>query len=118
MDGAFDTYWAQPQPPTSDHLSSIRQALDATLDPRVPNDVRQQALGHLESLKHQPDAPHYGFALAEDWQQNAGVRYYGLQLLEFAVRYKWTEYNPAHTEQIRTWIKCLAGSLRDDDRAD
>ncbi|KAI7071700.1 nuclear import and export protein Msn5 [Hortaea werneckii] len=118
MDGAFDTYWAQPQPPTSDHLSSIRQALDATLDPRVPNDVRQQALGHLESLKHQPDAPHYGFALADDWQQNAGVRYFGLQLLEFAVRYKWTEYNPAHTEQIRTWIKCLAGSLRDDDRAD
>ncbi|KAK4549064.1 hypothetical protein LTR36_007520 [Oleoguttula mirabilis] len=112
MDGAFNTYWQQPTP-SQQHLDSIRQALDATLNPRISNDVRQQALQHLEQLKAQPDAPHYGFTLADDWKQNDAVRYYGLQLLEYAVRYKWSEYGEAQIEQLRTWIKCLAGSLRE-----
>ncbi|KAK5126308.1 hypothetical protein LTR85_010544 [Meristemomyces frigidus] len=112
MDGAFDTYWQQPTP-SQQHLDSIRQALDATLNPRISNDVRQQALQHLEQVKAQPDAPHYGFTLADDWKQNDAVRYYGLQLLEYAVRYKWSEYGEAQTEQLRTWVKCLAGGLRE-----
>lgn len=113
MDGAFDTYWQQPTAPSQQHLDSIRQALDATLNPRISNDVRQQALQHLEQLKAQPDAPQYGFTLADDWKQDNAVRYYGLQLLEYAVRYKWGDYGEAQTEMLRTWVKCLAGSLRE-----
>lgn len=96
----------------SAHISA---ALQATLDPRVPNNVRQQALQHLEAVKSQPDAPQHGFALADDFQQDNAVRYYGLQLLEFAVRYRWNEYTADQTDQLRTWVKCLAGSLREQD---
>lgn len=116
MDGAFDTYWQQSTPSTQ-HLDHIRQALEATLNPRISNDVRQQALQHLEQLKTRPDAPQYGFTLANDWKQNDAVRYYGLQLLEYAVRYRWSEYGVAQTDQLRTWVKCLAGGLREREDA-
>ncbi|KAF2770934.1 hypothetical protein EJ03DRAFT_381697 [Teratosphaeria nubilosa] len=114
MDGAFSTYWTQPAS-SLPQLDTVKQALEATLNPRVSNEVRQHALQHLEALKNQPDAPHYGFTLAEDWNQNDAVRYYGLQLLEYAVRHRWNEFGDAQTEQLRTWIKCLAGSLRVQD---
>ncbi|KAF2166133.1 hypothetical protein M409DRAFT_55012 [Zasmidium cellare ATCC 36951] len=112
--GAFNTYWQAPQA-SNTQLEHISHALNATLNPRIENSVRQQALQHLEAVKSQPDAPHYGFTLADDWKQNDAVRYYGLQLLEFAVRYRWNEYNDDQTLQLRTWVKCLAGSLRDQD---
>ncbi|TKA27966.1 hypothetical protein B0A50_04032 [Salinomyces thailandicus] len=111
MDGAFDTYWQAPLA-SAPHAPSIRQALTATLDPRIPNDVRQRALEHLEALKTQADAPQTGFTLADDWESDSALRYYGLQLLEYAVRYRWPEYGAAQTEQLRTWVRCLAGSLR------
>ena len=111
--GAFDSYWQSPD--ITSHVDQIRAALEATLNPRIPNDVRKEAYNHLEQLKQQPDAPQYGFALADDWAQNEAVRYFGLQLLEFAVRYRWTEYGSQQTEQLRTWVKRLAGSLRQED---
>ena len=114
MDGAFDTYWQQPTV-TSDHIETVNRALHATLDPRTSNEIRQQALHHLEAFKTQPDAPHYGFTLADDWKQPEAVRYYGLQLLEYAVRYRWSDYNHDQTQQLRTWVKCLAGSIREQD---
>ncbi|KAK4612218.1 hypothetical protein CLAFUW4_12728 [Fulvia fulva] len=105
--GAYDT--------SSTGLEHISNALNATLNPRVPNTIRQQALQHLEAVKNQPDAPQYGFTLADDWKQNDAVRYYGLQLLEYAVRYRWSEYTEDQTAQLRTWIKQLAGGLRQQD---
>lgn len=113
-DGAFTTYW-QDSSASSSQLEHINNALNATLDPRISNDVRQQALQHLETVKSQPDAPQAGFTLADDWKQNDAVRYYGLQLLEYAVRYKWNDYSEDQAVQLRTWVKCLAGSLRDQD---
>lgn len=100
---------------TSDLLFSIPRALAATLDPHVPHVLRQQALEHLERLKTQPEAPQYGFTLADDRRQDAAVRYFGLQLLEHAVRYHWGEYGAAQTAQIRKWVEILAGNLRRDD---
>ncbi|KXT03748.1 hypothetical protein AC578_744 [Pseudocercospora eumusae] len=114
-DGAFNTYWQKPD--TDGHLAHISEALNATLDPRTPNDIRKQALQHLEAVKNQPDAPQHGFTLADDWKQNDAIRYYGLQLLEFAVRYRWHEYTDEQAQQLRTWVKCLAGSLREQDAA-
>ncbi|KAF2716188.1 hypothetical protein K431DRAFT_235895 [Polychaeton citri CBS 116435] len=100
---------------SNDTLNSIRSALEATLDPRVSNNIRVQALNHLESVKAQPFAPQYGFALANDLHQPEPVRYYGLQLLEYAVRYRWLDYSSGHTEQIRAWIQQLAANLRERD---
>ena len=114
MDGAFDTYWQEPDT-SSESLRHISDALAATLNPRISNDIRQQALQYLEQLKSQNDAPQYGYTLAEDWDQNDAVRYYGLQLLEHGVRYRWSEYSVAQADQVRTWVKRLAGSLRERD---
>lgn len=112
-DGAFDVYFKDTSSATS--LSAIQQAIAATLNPRIPQDIRKQALQHLEQVKHQPDAPQNGFALADDWKQDVGVRYYGLKLLEWAIRYRWSEYNEEQTQQLRSWVKCLAGSIREQD---
>jgi exportin-5 len=95
----------------------ITDALNATLDPRVPNEIRQQALQLLESYKHEPDAPNTGFLLADDWENSNEVRYFGLQLLEHAVRYRWNEWNAQQVIQIKSWVKFLAGSLREQDAA-
>ena len=114
MDGAFDTYWQAPHISQA-QIDHISEALHATLNVHIPNQVRQQALQHLEAVKSRPDAPFCGFTLADDWDQNDTIRYYGLQLLEFSVRYRWSEYNAEQTGQIRTWVKQLAGSLRSQD---
>lgn len=98
-------------------LDNTRAALAATLDPHTPHVTRLQALQHLETLKHSPSAPSAGFALAEDWHQPAAVRYYGLQLLEFSVRYRWIDYGAEQRQQLRAWVERLAGSLREADAA-
>nr|POE48760.1 protein msn5 [Quercus suber] len=100
---------------SSPHLETVIRALTATLDPRVPNSIRQQALEHLENVKQRPDAPQNGFTLAEDWSQDAAVRYYGLQLLEYSAKYKWNEYSSDQQEQVKSWTQLLAGRIRDQD---
>ena len=45
----------------------------------------------------------------------AAVGMIGLQLLEFAIRYRWLDYSAGHTEQIRSWIQQLAGNLQERD---
>lgn len=114
MDGSFDVY-GKPAEVSAEQLTSISHALSATLDPQVTNITRQQALRHLEQIKIQPAAPQYGFTLADDWTQDPAIRYYGLQLLEHAIRYRWLEYGDGQTDQLRAWVKCLAGSLREQD---
>ena len=116
-DGAFDTHFEAPIHPEQQALPLITDALNATLDPRVPNETRKQALQHLESYKYAPDAPNTGFLLADDWKYANEVRYFGLQLLEHAVRYRWNEWNAQQQDQIRQWVKFLAGSLREEDAA-
>nr|POE96959.1 protein msn5 [Quercus suber] len=100
---------------TSARLETIIQALTATLNPRIPNAIRQQALEHLEHIKQQSDAPQNGFALADDWSQDSAIRYYGLQLLEYSVKYKWNEYSSGQQDQLKRWTQCLAGGIRDQD---
>ncbi|KAL1582235.1 hypothetical protein WHR41_09102 [Cladosporium halotolerans] len=112
-DGANDGYGESPA--SAAYLDQISQALSATLDPRVSNDIRQQALQFLEQVKTEHNAPQYGFTLAEDFNQNTAVRYYGLQLLEYAVKYRWAKYDAKQTDQLRYWVKCLAGSIRQQD---
>ncbi|OQN95847.1 hypothetical protein B0A48_18132 [Cryoendolithus antarcticus] len=99
----------------SETLSQITQALSATLDPRISNEVRQNALQYLEQIKTDYNAPQYGFSLADDFSQPTAVRYYGLQLLEYAVKYRWGKYDTKQADQLRYWIKCLAGSIRVQD---
>lgn len=115
MDGAFDVHWQAPVHPENQTLQQITDALNATLNPRVPNQVRQEALQLLEKYKYSADAPNTGFLLADEWNYANEVRYFGLQLLEYAVRYRWHDWNGQQREQIRNWVKYLAGSLREQD---
>ncbi|KAK3718670.1 karyopherin [Vermiconidia calcicola] len=114
LDGAFDTYW-QNSANSTEQLEAINNAINATLNPRVPNHIRKQALEYLEQVKSKLDGPQCGFALADDWNQSDVVRYYGLQLLEYAIRYRWSNCNEEQTRQLRTWVKNLAGSIREQD---
>ena len=113
---AFNVYWQAPQH-SDESMQSITDALSAELDPRTTNDIRQQAREYLVSIKQHFDAPHYGFVLAEDPNHNEAVRYYGLQLLEHAIRYKWETYGRTQTDQILRWVQCLAGSIRAVDKS-
>ena len=54
-DGAHDGYGESPA--SAAYLDQISQALSATLDPRVGNDIRQQALQFLEQVKTEHNAP-------------------------------------------------------------
>lgn len=112
MDGAFDAYW---QDDGGGDLAGISNALQATLDPRTSNEIRQAALTYLEQVKTQPNAPNYGFNLASDWKQPEAVQYYGLQLLEYSIRYRWNDFQERHTQQIRQWVTSLAGAVREAD---
>jgi exportin-5 len=103
------------KPASAAYIQQISQALSVTLNPREHNHTRHLATQFLEEVKIEHDAPRYGFILSEDYQQNAAIRYYGLQLLEYAVKYRWTKYSAVQTDKIRFWVKCLAGSLRHQD---
>ena len=116
LDGAFDVHWQEAKG-MQEEIQSITNALQATLDPRTSNEIREQARQYLEAAKARSNAPQYGFTIADDFNQPDAVRYYGLQILEYAIRYKWNEYRPSHMQQIQQWAKCLAGSLRAVDRS-
>ncbi|EMD00164.1 hypothetical protein BAUCODRAFT_367095 [Baudoinia panamericana UAMH 10762] len=113
LDGAFDVYYEATN--TNNVVDQIRDALAATYDPGISNETRQQALQFLDHVKLMPNAPQHGYNLAEDWRQNDAVRYYGLQILEYTIRYRWTECGLAQTQQLREWTRSLAGSLRKQD---
>jgi len=91
-------------------LERVTEALHSTLDPRISNATRQQALRYLEETRTQYNAPQYGFSLANDASQSSAVRYYGLQLLEYAVRYRWARYE-AEQAEIRDWVIRLSGTI-------
>ncbi|KAJ8611223.1 hypothetical protein MRB53_038067 [Persea americana] len=84
----------------------------ASLDSRISNDVRQQAFQHLEAVKSQPNAPLYGFELAGNSSLDVTLRYYGLQLLEFAIRYRWNDYGQEETAQLLAWVTSLTDAMR------
>jgi hypothetical protein len=61
LDGAHDSG------ESAAYTEQASQALFATLDPRVTNYIRQQALSFLEQIKTDHNAPQYGFTLADDY---------------------------------------------------
>ncbi|KAF2858866.1 ARM repeat-containing protein [Piedraia hortae CBS 480.64] len=101
---------AQPQ-----QLDAIKQALAATFDPKTTNEVRQQALQLLDRLKHDPEAPPLGFGLVTDASLGQAVRFYGAQLLEFAIKNSWDKYDESQRNQLREWVKTLATTLGQND---
>lgn len=96
--------------PSAD-LSQVLPALEAIYDPRSTNDVRQAASSYLERAKRLPEAPQYGFNLALDNSNPPQLRYYGLSLLEHALRYKWEDYTQEQGSALRQYAIQLAQNI-------
>lgn len=95
--------------------TQILRALEAVHDPRSTNAVRQDASHYLEDVRSNEEAPFHGFSLASSKEQPAVVRHYGLSLLEYAVRHRWSEYTPEQSQALRDWVVTLSHSTENGD---
>ena len=95
----------------------ILQALEIVHNPRSTNNLRQDASRYLENIRSTDEAPHQGYQLASAKEQTNIVRHYGLSLIEYAIRHRWTEYTPEQAKILRVWVTSLAGSAENKDPA-
>jgi len=96
-------------------LQRIHDALAASYDPRTTKDQRQATLDYLTSLKIRPEAPKYGFELANDITQQPFARHFGLSLLETSIRYHWSDHNEEQVATLRNWVLTLAQNIQNSD---
>lgn len=96
-------------------IPRIHEALNIVHSPYSPNQARQEAQAFLEEVKTRGDAPSHGFSLASGGSQEPVVRHYGLSLLEYAVKHKWSEYDTNQREFLRGWILQLAQGVAKPD---
>ena len=93
----------------------ILQALEIIHEPRSSNAHRQAASRYLEEIRSDEEAPYHGFGLASAKDQPAVVRHYGLSLIEYGVRHRWSEYTPEQSQALRDWVVGLSHSTADSD---
>ncbi|KAF4539483.1 Protein msn5 [Lasiodiplodia theobromae] len=91
-------------------FSRMLQALEAIFDPRSSNTTRQDASAYLEQVKQHRDAPAYGFQLALDASHPVHLRYYGLTVLEYSIKYGWEDFSDEQADAMRGWVIQLAES--------
>ena len=96
------------------HIQILR-ALEIVHEPRSSNPHRQAASRYLEEIRSDERAPYHGFALASTKDQPAVVRHYGLSLIEYGVRHRWSEYTPEQSQALRDWVVTLSRSIADTD---
>ena len=95
--------------------TQILQALEIIHEPRSSNAHRQEASRFLEDIRADEQAPYHGFGLASAKDQSAIVRHYGLSLIEYGVRHRWSEYTPEQSQALRDWVVTLSHSTADSD---
>ena len=95
----------------------ILQALEIIHEPRSSNAHRQDASRYLEEIRSDEQAPYHGFGLASAKDQPAIVRHYGLSLIEYGVRHRWSEYTPEQSQALRDWVVTLSHNTADSDPA-
>lgn len=100
---------------TSHSVSQIVEALAAVHNPRSSNEGRHQASTFLEDARNNNEAPYHGFTLASDQNQPSVVRHYGLSLLEYAIRHRWTDYTQVQSAALREWVLELAQGTGEKD---
>ena len=88
--------------------TQILQALEIVHNPRSDNALRQDASQYLEQIRSDEEAPYHGFGLASAKEQPPIARFYGLSLLEYGVRQKWSEYTPEQSKALRDWVITLS----------
>ena len=93
----------------------ILQALEIIHEPRSSNAHRQDASRYLEEIRSKEEAPYHGFGLASAKDQPAIVRHYGLSLIEYGVRHRWSDYTPEQSQALREWVVTLSHGTADSD---
>lgn len=95
-------------------LTQIQGAIHAIHDPKSTNAIRQAATKYLEEAKAAPNAPELGYSLALDPSQDAMLRHYGLQVLEYYIKYKW-DGDEQEEQVLRNYALQLAQSMQAKD---
>ncbi|CAE7210898.1 hypothetical protein CFE70_009364 [Pyrenophora teres f. teres 0-1] len=96
-------------------LSQVLEALQAIYAPSSSNDTRRQATEYLEQAKRHPEAPSHGHTLAHDHSQPAQLRYYGLTMLEYSIKYSWEDFSDQQAMVLRGYAIDLAQNVDDSD---
>lgn len=96
-------------------LSQVLEALQAIYAPASSNDTRRQATEYLEQAKRHPEAPSHGHTLALDRSQPAQLRYYGLTMLEYSIKYNWEDYTVDQGTALRACAVELAQNVTESD---
>ena len=107
-------------PQTNGHASDFSQVLEAiqaVYAPTSSNDTRRQATEYLEQAKRDPNAPSHGYTLAADQSQLVHVRYYGLGLLEYSIKYKWDDFTADQGAVLKDYVLELARNMTENDQA-
>ena len=111
---------SQPAPAANGTPNSVSQIVDALTvvhNAQSSKESRQQASRLLEEAKTNDDAPYHGFTLAADHNQPPIVRHYGLSLLEYAIRHRWSGYTEEQSTALREWVLALAQGVNEEDPA-
>jgi exportin-5 len=96
-------------------LSQVLEALQAIYAPASTNDTRRQATEYLEQAKRHPEAPSHGHTLALDRSQPAQLRYYGLTMLEYSIKYGWEDFTADQGAALRGYAIELAQNVSGSD---
>lgn len=95
--------------------AQILRALEVVHNPRSTNTLRQAASKYLEEIRADDEAPYHGFGLANSREQSPVVRHYGLSLLDWAIRYRWSQYSTDQSRTLRDWVVQLAHGVVEDE---
>ncbi|RKF53840.1 Protein MSN5 [Erysiphe neolycopersici] len=98
-------------------IAQIQEALNIAHNSSSTKGARDEAYAFLDQIKCYNQAPSYGFTLASDATQQPTVRHYALSLLEYAVKYKWSEYSEIHEGAFRGWVIHLTKNILPSDPA-
>ncbi|KAK8156679.1 armadillo-type protein [Phyllosticta citrichinensis] len=104
----MDPFSAQPNGCGAFNDEAFSRVLEAlhVIYNSVSNVARHEAQAYLDSVMHVPEAPQYGRRLASDPTSDEKARFFGLLLLEIAIKYHWEELEDP--QKIREWMVELA----------
>lgn len=104
--------------PVADDITALQEltrALDAIYDAGSTNEIRKDATVFLEEAKTSPNAASQGFMLASDRSRPPHIRYFGLVLQEYNIKYRWEELEEANVDSYKQMVIQLAEKIDDNE---
>ncbi|CAI4351557.1 ASN_HP2_G0011410.mRNA.1.CDS.1 [Saccharomyces cerevisiae] len=95
--------------------SQIVSALDVIYSPKSNNSQRQEAQKFLDEVKLCSESPFWGYEIALQNPTNSILKYFGLGLLDHAVKKNWNDYDEGKRVALRKWVMELNFGVQDYD---